>query len=80
MIDVCYSIPWCVLSVGDSRDPTAAARFFSDQIVDIPVVSTTVVGVDVQKTVTVPQLQHFDKVVDIPVMQLSTRFGRPVIM
>ena len=69
-----------MLSVGDSRDPTAAARFFSDQVVDIPVVSTTVAGVDVQKTVTVPQLQHFDKVVDIPVMQLSTRFGRPVIM
>ena len=73
--------PWYVLSVGDSRDPTVAARiFFSDQVVDIPVVSTTVAGVDVQKTVTVPQLQHFDKVVDIPVMQLSTRFGRPVIM
>ena len=37
---------------------TVAARFFSDQVVDIPVVSTTVAGVDVQKTVTVPQLQH----------------------
>ena len=47
-----------MLSVGDSRDLTVAALFFSDQVVDIPVVSTTVAGVDVQKTVTVPQLQH----------------------
>ena len=58
VIDVCCAGPRCALSVGDSRVPTVAARFFSDQVVDIPVVSTTVVGVDVQKTVTVPQLQH----------------------
>ena len=58
VIDVCCVGPRCALSVGDSRDPTVAARFFSDQVVDIPVVSTTVAGVDVQKTVTVPQLQH----------------------
>ena len=38
-----------MLSVGDSRDPTVAVRFFSDQVVDIPVVSTIVAGVDVQK-------------------------------
>ena len=47
-----------MLRVGDSRDPTVAARVFSDQVVDIPIVSTTVADVDVQKTVTVPQLQH----------------------
>ena len=38
--------------------PTVAARFFSDQVVDIRVVSTTGAGVEVQKTATVPQLQH----------------------
>ena len=43
---------------GRQLSPTVAARFFSDQVVDIPVVSTTVAGVDVQKTVMVPQLQH----------------------
>ena len=42
VIDVCCAGPRCAFSVGDSRDPTVAARFFSDQVVDIPVVSTTV--------------------------------------
>ena len=58
VIDVCCAGSRCALSVGDSRDPTVAARFFSDQVVDIPVVSTTGFGVEVQKTATVPQLQH----------------------
>ena len=35
VIDVCCAGPWCVLSVGDSRDPTVAARFFSDQVVPL---------------------------------------------
>ena len=37
VIDVCCAGPRCALSVGDSRDPTVATRFFSDQVVDIPV-------------------------------------------
>ena len=41
VIDVCCAGPRCALSVGDSRDPTVAVRFFSDQVVDITVVSTT---------------------------------------
>ena len=46
VIDVCCAGPRCALSVGDSRDPTVAVRFFSDQVVDITVVSTTGAHVD----------------------------------
>ena len=58
VIDVCCAGPWCAFIVGDSRDPTVAARFSSGQVVDIPVVFNDRLGVKVQKTVTVPQLQH----------------------
>ena len=66
---------------GDSRDPTVAARFFSDQVVDIPVVSTTGAGVEVQKTATVPQLQHIRQGGRYPCWRSSsTRYGSPVTM
>ena len=69
------------LRLGDSRDPTVAARFFSDQVVDIPVVSTTGAGVEVQKTATVPQLQHIRQGGRYPCWRSSsTRYGRLVIM
>ena len=58
VIDVCCAGPWCAFIVGDRRDPTVAARFSSGQVVDIPVVFNDRLGVKVQKTVTVPQLQH----------------------
>ena len=81
VFDVCCAGPRCALSVGDSRDPTVAARFFSDQVVDIPVVSTTGAGVEVQKTATVPQLQHIRQGGRFPCWRSSsTRYGRPVIM
>ena len=81
VIDVCCAGPRCALSVGDSRDPTVAARFLSDQVVDIPVVSTTGAGIEVQKTVTVPQLQHIRQGGRHPCWRSSsTSYGRPVIM
>ena len=56
------TLSWCrcrfLWSLCSEINPTVAARFFSDQVVDIPVVSTTGAGVEVQKTATVPQLQH----------------------
>ena len=50
VIDVCCAGPWCAFIVGDSRDPTVAARFSSGQVVDIPVVFNDRLGVKVQKT------------------------------
>ena len=81
VIDVCCEGPRCALSVGDTRDPTVAARFFSDQVVDIPVVFMTGAGVEVQKTATVPQLQHIRQGGRHPCWRSSsTSYGRPVIM
>ena len=44
-------------SVGDSRDPTVVARFSRTSSLTYPLCQRQLL-VDVQKTVTVPQLQH----------------------
>ena len=68
--------------VGDSRDPTVAAVFFSDQVVDMPVVfNDRCLGLTVEKTAEVPQLQHIRQGGRCPFRRSSsTRYGRPVIM
>ena len=65
VIDVVVQVRSSCAAVGNSRDPTVAARFFLDQVVDMPVVfNDRVLGVKVHKTVKVRCCSTSDKVVD----------------
>ena len=61
-------VPQCALSVGNSRDPTVAARFFLDQVVDMPVVCNDRCWVsECRKLRWSRSCSRSDKVVDVPV-------------
>ena len=72
---VWLSCPWWCSDWGygpDSAELFGGGVQFLDKVVDVPVA----VHVEMLKTVEVPQLQHFDKVVDVLVCRSSTRRGR----
>ena len=88
VIDVCCAGPWCAFIVGDSRDPTVAARFSSGQVVDIPVVFNDRLGVKVLTRWSISLLAVIDTfwtscvhaatsalVLEVPQFQIIARAG-----